>query len=127
MAGLTAGLGDSVRRLAGTVVGIAHTRLALLATELEEEKHRLLSVMAWGAFGVLMASMGLVFLAAWVTVLLWESHRLWALGGVTAAFFGACAVAWWQVHRHMARAQGLLQATLAELETDRQALHLEGP
>lgn len=117
------GLGASLRQLGGTLLDIAHTRLDLLATELEEEKRRLLAVMAWGAFGVLMASVGLVFLAAFVSVLLWDTHRLLVLGGVTAAFFAACVLAFRQVRVRLAESQGMLRDTLAELEADRKALH----
>ncbi len=118
-----AGLGASLRQLGGTLLGIAHTRLDLLATEVEEEKRRLLSVMAWGAFGVLMASVSLVFLAAFVSVLFWDTHRLGVLGGLVLAFSGACAVAFWQVRVRLRESQGMLRETLAELDADRQALH----
>lgn len=117
------GLGASLRQLGGTLLDIAHTRLDLLATEIEEEKRRLLAVMAWGAFGVLMASVGLVFLAAFVSVLFWDTHRLLVLGGVTAAFFAACVLALRQVRVRLAESQGMLRDTLAELEADRKALH----
>ncbi len=116
-------LRNSLRQLGGTVLDIAHTRLELLATEVEEEKRRLLAVMAWGAFGVLMGCMGLVFLAAFVCLLFWDTHRLPVLGGITVAFFLACAAGRWQVLAFLAEPQGMLQDTLAELDADRKALH----
>lgn len=121
------GLGASLRQLGGTLLGIAHTRLELLATEVEEEKRRLLAVMAWGAFGVLMASVSLVFLAAFVSVLFWDSRRLLVLGGLVLAFAAACALAFWQVRVRLRESQGLLRETLAELEADRQTLHKGAP
>lgn len=122
-----AGLGASLRQLGGTLLGIAHTRLGLLATEVEEEKRRLLSVMAWGAFGVLMASVSLVFLAAFVSVLFWDTHRLAVLGGLVLGFATACALAFAQVRMRLGESQGMLRETLAELEADRQALHRGSP
>lgn len=116
-----------MRQLGGTLLGIAHTRLELLATEVEEEKRRLLAVMAWGAFGVLMASVSLVFLAAFVSVLFWDSRRLLVLGGLVLAFAAACALAFWQVRVRLRESQGLLRETLAELEADRQTLHKGAP
>ncbi|MCH8179421.1 MAG: phage holin family protein [Proteobacteria bacterium] len=121
--GALGGLGASVRQLGGTLLEIAHTRLELLAVEVEEEKRRLLAVMAWGAFGVLMASVGLVFLAAFLSVLLWETHRLAVLGGLSLLFFGLCGLAVRQVGRMLRASEGMLKDTLAELDADRKALH----
>ena len=120
------GLLSSLQGLFATLMGMAHTRLDLLATELEEEKLRLLQVLAWGAAAVLVGCVGLVFLAAFVTLLFWDSHRLLVLGLMTAFFSMACAVAVQRVFHHLRSAPGLLQASLAELEQDRLALSASG-
>ena len=54
------GLGDSLRQVGGTLLEMAHTRLSLVANEIEAEKRQWLAVMAWTAFGVLMATVSLV-------------------------------------------------------------------
>lgn len=116
------GLRASLQALAATMMAIFQTRLALLATELEEEKQRLLATMAWGAVAIFMGCFALAFLAGFVVVLYWDTHRLLALGLMVLLFLTMCLVACWQV-RHLSRASaGLLSATLAELEVDRQAL-----
>jgi uncharacterized membrane protein YqjE len=65
---------------------------------------------------------GVIFLAAFITVLFWDEHRLLVLGLLTAFFLAACGVAAWRVSRHLRVTNGVLHATLAELEQDRQAL-----
>ena len=113
---------SSLQGLSATLVAIFQTRLALLATELEEEKQRMLAVLGWGALAIMTGTVGCVFLAAFITVLFWESHPLLALGGLTLAFAVAC---WWAVRRVNAVVQasgGLLAASLAELQADHDAL-----
>ena len=75
-------LKSSLRTLGATLLGVAHTRLELLALELEDEKRRVLGVLAWGAVAIMLGGFGLFFLAGWLTVLFWDSHRLWALGSI---------------------------------------------
>lgn len=116
------GLFSSFQGLLATLLEVVHTRVALLATELEEEKLRLLKVLTWGALAVLLGCVGVVFLAGFVTVLLWQEHRLAALGVTTALFLAACGVAVWRVAVNLKAAKGLLVATLAELDHDRKAL-----
>lgn len=112
---------QSLRGAGATLLELLHTRLELLATELEEGKLRLLTVLAWGAAAVLLLCMGLVFLAVFLTVLFWDGHRLLVLGLMTALFLGAGAVALWLARRPLS-APPLLQASLAELAADREAL-----
>jgi len=121
-AGAPAGLFASVQGLMATSVELLHTRLQLLSTELEEEKTRLLRTLSWGAAAFLLMGMGLVFLAMFVTVLLWDSNRLLALGLITLAFIVGGGVALWQAMRHLHAPSGLFAASLAELRRDRQAL-----
>jgi uncharacterized membrane protein YqjE len=64
-------------------------RLQLLGVELAEERGRLLSLLTYGAIALICLSAGLVFLAVFLTVLLWDSHRLLALGMFSALFLGA--------------------------------------
>lgn len=116
------GLLSSLRGLLATLLAIFQTRLELLATELEEEKLRLLKVLAWGAVALLLGGMGLLFVAAFITVLFWDEHRLLALGLMGAFFILACALAMWRANAHWQASTGLLSATLAELDQDRQAL-----
>lgn len=115
------GLWASVQNLLATLIAILQTRVELVATELEEEKRRLLGVMAWGAVAVLMACFSLVFLAVFATVLFWED-RVVVLGTITLLFLVAGGLAWRRVGKLLQTSSGLLSASIAELEGDRQAL-----
>lgn len=121
-AGARGRLMSSVQGLAATMMAILQTRLALLATEVEEEKQRLLGVLAWGAIAILMGTVASVFLAGFITVLFWDSHPLLVLGGLTAAFALACAWAVRRVNAITASPEGMLAASLAELQADHEAL-----
>jgi len=117
------GLLGSVQGLASTLLDIGHTRLALLAIEVEEEKRRLLAVLAWGAVALLLGCMALLFGALTLTVVFWENHRLLALGGVSALFALAAVGAVWQVKAWARPPEGgALAASLAELQADVAAL-----
>lgn len=122
MAVSNAGLYASVKGLLGTSLTLLQTRIQLLATELEEERQRILALLLWAAVAVLAMGAGLVFLAVFLTVLLWDSHRLLALGLFSAIFLGlglsAICLSW-----RLARTpSGLFQASLTELSRDRAAL-----
>ena len=105
-----------------TLLAILQTRLELLSTEVEEEKRRLLGTMAWGAVSILLGTMALAFLAVFITVLFWSTHRELVLGLMTLSFAGGCVWAFRQAARQLQASGQWLDATLAELQADRQAL-----
>lgn len=116
------GLMASILRLLATLSAIGRNRLSLLAVELEEERNRVLAVLAWGAVAILMGTVASVFLAGFITVLFWDTHPLLVLGLLTLAFGAVCV---WAVSRVRAIAgspEGMLAATLAELQADQDAL-----
>lgn len=112
----------SLRALLATLMAIFQTRLALAATELEEEKQRLLATMAWGALAILLGIFALASAAVLVAVVFWDSHRLLVLGCLTLLFAALSAGAIWQMRRLSRASTGLLAGTLAELEADREAM-----
>jgi len=121
-ASVAGGLRASLQGMLSTLLAILQTRLELLSTEVEEEKRRLLGTMAWGAVSILLGTMALAFLAVFITVLFWDSHRLLVVGLMTMTFGLISA---WAMHRAKAllRESGqMLAATLAELDADRHAL-----
>lgn len=119
---MSAGLSHSLRSLGATALDMLETRLELLTTELELEKRRLLRVMAWGAVAVFLGCAGVVFLAALVTVLLWDQHRVLVLCLLTGTFWLGCGGIFWWIRTRMQPPNDLLAGTLAELGHDRQAL-----
>lgn len=116
------GLFASTKGLLGTGVTLIHNRLELLGVELAEERVRLVSLLAYGGAAFLCISAGLIFLAIFFTVLLWDSNRLLALGVFSALFIGA-GVASLMLAMNLARSGSkLFSASLAELRKDSEAL-----
>lgn len=116
------GLYASVKGLLGTALTLLQTRVQLLATELEEERQRLLSLLLWGAVATAAMGAGLVFLAIFLTVLLWDTHRLLVLGIFTAFFLGLGLLAAYLAWKLGTSPSGLFTASMAELSRDRAAL-----
>jgi uncharacterized membrane protein YqjE len=112
----------SLQGLSATLVAILQTRLALLATEVEEEKHRMMGVLGWGAVAVMMGTVACVFLAGFVTVLFWERHPLMVLGVLTCVFAAICLFAVRRIGALTQPKGGMLAASLAELQADHEAL-----
>lgn len=117
-----AGLFASLKGLVGTTVALLQNRLQLLGVELAEERLRLLSLVTYGAIALICLSAGLVFLAVFLTVLFWDSHRLLALGIFSAMFLAAGGVALVMAVGYAKAGSNLFAASLAELHQDRDAL-----
>jgi uncharacterized membrane protein YqjE len=120
--GGSSGLFASLRNFAATAVAIARTRLELLANEMAEEKIRLRQLVVFGVVALFGLVVGTIFLAVFITVLFWDSHRLIALGGFAALFLGMGAYAAIQFRTRAVAGSGLFSASLAELDKDRQQL-----
>lgn len=112
----------SLSNLLATLVAIAHTRVELLTTELQEEVHRVGQIMLWSLVAVLSAGIGLFLAALVVIFLFWDTHRLLASLAVTAVFFVIALVALLTLRSKVRNRPRLLEHTLAELAKDRQQL-----
>lgn len=121
----SSGLFASLRGFAATSVALLRTRLELLRIEAREEVGRLTGLLLWGVAAVLLAIVGTAFLAVFLTVLLWESHRLLALGIFAALFLAAAAAALATATRLARRQSQLFAASLAELRRDEAVLRDE--
>lgn len=118
----TGGLFESLKTLSSSLVGIVHTRLELLSTDIAEEREHLVLLLVMTLLALFCLGVGIVLLAILVAAVFWESHRLMALGGLTGIFLAAGAGAGW-LAMHKARARPrLFEASLAELSKDRQRL-----
>ena len=122
MSDASPGLFASLRGFAATSVAVVRTRLELLRIEAREEVGRLAGLLLWGIAAVLLGVAGLVFLSVFITVLLWESQRLLALGIFAALFLVGAAVATATALRLTHQKSQLFAASLAELRHDEDAL-----
>lgn len=116
------GLLASLRGATRTGVALIRTRLELLKVEAEEEIGRIAGLLLWGAVAALCGVLGFAFLGVFVTVLLWDSHRVLALGVFTALFLAAAGIASAITLRLARRGSRLFAASLAELKRDEAAL-----
>lgn len=112
--------------LLATMLAILRTRLELLSTEVEEERQRIGALLWHGLLATLFLGFGLVFLALFLTVLLWDSHRLLALGTSSLVFLLAGAYAASRAARALRTGSTLLSGSLSELHRDIAALEAEG-
>ena len=69
-----------MRGLVADVIELAQVRLELFTVEAREELVRLAGMALMGALAVVFVGFGLIFLAVFLTVLLWDSQRLLAMG-----------------------------------------------
>ncbi|MGH8322004.1 MAG: phage holin family protein, partial [Gammaproteobacteria bacterium] len=99
-----------------------YTRLDILATEVEEEKIRLVRIMLLSALAIFFLCMALVMLSILIVVLFWNDHRIAALSGITLVhILLAIASACWL--RFLAKRKShLFMTSLAELRRDHAGL-----
>lgn len=109
-------------RLADAALGTAQTRLALLSVEVEEEGDRLGTAFFHLILAALFTGFGLLALAIFLTVWLWDTHRLLALGVDAVFFLGLAAWTAAQAHRRLAAGTRLFRDSIGELERDRATL-----
>jgi uncharacterized membrane protein YqjE len=113
------GLLHSLSRFTGTLLGVMHTRLELLRTELQEEVQHTARLALW-AFVAAFAGLMTLFLAALAVIFVfWDTHRVLA-SAVMVCLFALIAVGAAFVARNNLRTKPpMLDATLAELAKDR--------
>jgi len=116
------GLFESLKTLSASIVGIVHTRLELLSTDIAEEREHLITLLVLGLLALFCLGVGVVLLALLIVVVFWESNRLLALSGLSGLFLvAAMGLAWLAMHKARTRPR-LFEASLAELSKDRQQL-----
>ncbi len=111
-----------LRALLADVIELAQVRLELFTVEAREELARLAGMAAMGVLAVVLLSFGLIFLALFLTVLLWDAQRLLALGIFTALFLGGGGVLALVVRHQLQRGLRLFAATRDELQRDQERL-----
>ena len=111
-----------LRRLGTSLLTLGRIRLELLAIEVQEEKDRIAGLLLWSVLAALLAGFGLLMLLVLVTVVLWDSHRLLALGGGSLVLIGAAVFAVLKVKGLVEQPSTLFQSSIAELRQDADAL-----
>jgi uncharacterized membrane protein YqjE len=120
--GRCGGLFDSVKVMAATLLAIAHTRLELFSTEIEEQRVWLSSMLVWTLVALFCAGVGIVLATLFVVIALWDTHRLLALGIPAILFLLGAALAWLMVLGKARAKPRPFAASLAELSEDHKEL-----
>lgn len=120
--GLISGLLGSVHRLAATLVALAHTRLELFTTELQEEVRQVGAILLWAFIAAFAAMMALFLGALAIIFVFWETHRGMASLVMIGAFLAVAASAGLMLRAKLRSKPPLLNDTLAELAKDRNQL-----
>lgn len=116
------GLVRSLRNFAATLVALLQTRLELLATDLEEERIRLLQLLFWAAGALFFFALGVLMITMLVVLLLWDSYRLAGIIGLAAIFLGIGVVMALTVRHRMHSRSRLFSGSLDELVKDEDQL-----
>jgi uncharacterized membrane protein YqjE len=120
--GPAAGLFQSLSNFASTVVAIAHTRLQLLTTELQEEVRQVGAILLWAFIAVFAALIALFLGALAIIFVFWDTHRGAVSLAMIAGFLGIAAAAALTLRSKLRSKPPLLDDTLAELAKDRDQL-----
>jgi uncharacterized membrane protein YqjE len=109
------------------LLALGRIRLELLALEIQEEKEHIASLLVWAVLTALTAGFAAVFVALFITVALWDSHRLAALGVAALLFVAIAMLGALRVKRLTTNHQAPFQSSIAELRQDGSALREAPP
>ena len=116
------GVVQSLRSLAATLVGLLRTRFELLATEIEEERIRLLQLLFWAAAALFFLGVGVLLLVVLLLAVFWDSYRIPAVVALAVIFLGAGAGMALSVRNRMYARPKVFSASLDELAKDKDQL-----
>ena len=114
-----------LRGLAADVVELVQVRAELAAVEARAEAKRVALMAVMGALALAMVSFGIIFLALFLTVMVWDTHRLLPLGIFTAFFLGGALVLALLVWMNAKKGFDMFSATRDELRRDRERLRAQ--
>ena len=117
-----AGIVQSLRNLAATLVAILRTRFELVATELEEERIRLLQLLFWAAGALFFFGVGILLVVFLLVAVFWDSNRIAAIVALAVIFLAAGVGMAFGVRKRMHARPKLFSASLDELAKDRDHL-----
>lgn len=118
-AGLRGGLAN--------VIEFVEVRFELFTVEARMELQRLVLLGVYGVIGALLLAFGIVFLALFITVALWEQHALLALAVITTVFLGGGLGLIIMARGKLRQLLSMFSGTREELRRDRQRLRGDLP
>lgn len=113
------GLRGTLRELGTAALGLAHTRLELVAVEFDELRERTLERLVLIVVAVLCFGFALLAASTLVVVAFWDTYRLTALCGVVVVYLLIALLALWRLSVRQRSEGAPFAATLSEFERDR--------
>ena len=114
------GISGALSELAGTAIGLVHTRLELATVEFEEERERVKDVLVLVVVAAVFLCFAFAMLSSIIIILFWSTYPLTAVCTVTAAYIVIGGGALLMLRRRIQARP--FAATLAELERDAESL-----
>jgi uncharacterized membrane protein YqjE len=115
----------SLRSLGDGLLASVEDRLELFATELQEEKFRLIQTGIWIFAAAFTGMMAVIFASLTLVYLFWDSARIAVLGGLTAVYAGALVAIVIAFRRFIARQPRPFEGSLREIREDRSCIRSE--
>ncbi|MBE0624105.1 MAG: phage holin family protein [Burkholderiales bacterium] len=112
------GLLHSIKYLGHTLLGAAHTRLEIFATEIEEERLRLEQLLLIALAAGFCLGMAMVLCVTFVLIYFWDTHRLLAVGLLAMAFLAVAAALGWILRARVKSRPKPFVITRSELAKD---------
>lgn len=112
------GLLDALRAIGATLNEIVRIRGALFAVELREEVERRKHMVVLTALGAAFLHMALVLFTFLVIAVFWDTHRIGAVSGLAALYFGCGVAAFARLRVAVAASPVPFEASLRELDED---------
>lgn len=117
------GMFDSAKRLVESVVAHLHTRLELFSVEFAEEKLRLTGLLYGVLTAVFLFFVTICLALLFVVAAYWDTpYRLHAIGALIMLSLTCTVIAMHRVRAQLQSRPRLFEASLAELNKDRQQL-----
>ena len=111
-----------LRGLLADLLELVEVRLELAAVEAREDLDQVLVLLVQVMLALMLAGFGLIFLAVFVTVLLWDAQRYAVLGGFAGLFLLGSLVFALLARRRLRRGLRLFRSSRDELRRDRERL-----
>lgn len=112
------GVMNSIRRIANSLLGIAHTRIELFTVELQEEKLRTARQMLWLGLALAFALAGILLAIGTLALYLWQTAGYVGLASLAGATLALAGILVFIICRRIQNAPKPFASTLDEFRKD---------
>lgn len=110
---------ENLSVVAGDLVAMLRTRLALFSAEFAEQKYRLVALTALFFAAILFLLLAVVMVSFLIVTLFWSTeYRYWAIGGLALLYAGIGGALGWLLWHRLQAQEMPFSATLEELHRD---------